>query len=58
MTFAIGDTVKSQPVGSKESFVGTIVEEFTNGPGGVRYNVRDGFNKRWQRAIWELEAVN
>lgn len=57
MTFNVGDTVKSQPIGSKESFVGTIVEVLKNYNNRNVYNIRDAYNLRWQRDEWDLEAA-
>jgi hypothetical protein len=52
-----GATVLSQPIGSKESFVGTVVDVQTNGKNIPFYIVRDCFNLRWFRDEEDLTLV-
>lgn len=54
MNFTKGDTVISQPIGSKESFKGTVVGVGTNYKNEEFYNVRDFYGLLWQRSGSEL----
>jgi hypothetical protein len=51
-TINIGDTVISQPIGSKESFTGTVVATVRDG-----YTIRDAFNLKWHRSEEDLTIV-